>query len=650
MVNVKAEPGVGKTRVVQELYRHLATEDPYWPPVLAGLNQRKAVIPVREQWRGEPSFFWLGVSCFPRQDGRLWPALEDCLRHQLLVHARALLFRERRTAAAKRAAIRAATAIGGVIGIEAVNAVLELLGSVSEAREIAQALRAAARGGSDVPAEESVVRAALGVADLINAEGCAMVVVLDDAHDADATTLAAVERLLESSRGVLVVATSWSTAIARQCQEGHGFGAWLARVAETHRVDDRGLELLSVEALADIATAAAQNQQPVPVDREAVLLLGQRAWGNPMLLNSLLELVPANCLMLRAEDMDDLELLPSEPMMIYEQVWTRFLPVEIRKMLEVLAVLGSPIHERMLTAATRVLTDIRPVAMRHSIDEALQLGWLASVPDPYSNDRGIRFTERLFAEVAEGYSAALILRTRDQLVVAAVEEALALPRRASYHARIGAMKHAVQLLEMRVPAQAHPLAVTAFIRLANLVWSRDRPRTVQLLDLAVRTEEEQGAPPNPELLQRSSMARHNLGEIDAALAVCDSALPLMLAIKAYEASQMGRYTDALAAVRDGLEAEIAVPGSVAQVPMSGYSVIVGLADTLGAMSTMLHLPGALDAEVRSLFWAMVKRLVGEDRRSEVSEIMSLASAWNIPEDPDSREPQAFFIVSSGAVR
>jgi hypothetical protein len=114
--------------------------------------------------------------------------LEDGLKQQLQVHARALLIRRHRTSAAKQAAVRVATALGGLIGGEAVRAVVELLGTGSEAREIVNALSAAERSGA-AAADSDIVRATIDVADLINADGCPMVVVLDDAHDADASTL-----------------------------------------------------------------------------------------------------------------------------------------------------------------------------------------------------------------------------------------------------------------------------------------------------------------------------------------------------------------------------------------------------------------------------------------------------------------------------
>jgi tetratricopeptide (TPR) repeat protein len=623
MINLVAEPGVGKTRVVQEMYRWLAAQDRYWPFALVGLNQRKTVIPARTTWHGEPRFFWLGLSCFAVHGTRPWPVLEDALKRQLQVHARALLIRRHRTSAAKHAAVRVATSLSGLIGGEAIRAVVELLDTGSEAREIVTALSAAERSNAAV-ADSDIVRATIDLADLINANGCPMVVILDDAHDADASTLSAVECLLESSRGVLVVATSWPTAVARQRREGSGYGAWLQRVAPNHRVENLRLEHLTTEALADIAVSAARSRQFGNVDREAALVLAERARGNALMLFHLLEVASANALMLHAEFRGRLALLPSEPKGIFEEVWKRFLPEDVRQVLEVVAVLDTPVHEQLLIAATRVLAKTNPASVRRTIDSALELGWLASIPDPYSEDQSMRFTEPLHGEVAGGYATQLIDSSREGLVDAAVDQALDLPTRTSYHARVGAVRHAVELLEQRLPIVTSPQTVIAFVLLSHLLRNSDRRRAAQLMDLAVWAHDQLGLDPDPKLLLDTSNAWQSLGDFDTALAVFDSALPLMFAIKAYEAQTMERYEEALDAVRDGLAAEIAMPGSVAAMPFDGRWVTVLLTEILIGIYLFNYMD-PLGSEAKSLFWATAKRLAATNRLLEASAIVALAN-------------------------
>jgi tetratricopeptide (TPR) repeat protein len=622
MINVVAETGVGKTRVVQEMYSWLAKQDRYWPPTLVGSNQRKTVIPTRARWQGEPSFIWLGLSCFAVHGTRPWPVLEDSLRRQLRVHARALLVRRYRTSAAKQAAVRAATALGGLIGGEAVRALVELLGTGSEAREIVTALLAA-EGNSSTAADSDIVRATIDVADLINADGSPMVVVLDDAHDADPSTLAAVERLLESARGVLVVATSWPTAIASQRRDGSGYGAWLQRVEANHLVEDLALERLTTETLAGIAVSVAKSRRLGTVDREAALLLAERAQGNALLLLHLLEVASANALMLGPEYRDRLALLPSEPKDIFAEVWKRFLPEGVRQVLEVVAVLDTPVHEQLLIAATQALAKTHPISVRQTIDSALELGWLVSIPDPYSKDESMRFAEPLHGEVAGGYTSRLIDSTRQELISAAVDRALDLPARTSFHSRVGAVRHVVGLLERRLPEVENSQTVTAFVLLSHLLRSSNRRRAAQLMDLAAWAHDELGVAPDPDLLVDASVAWRSLGDFDAALAVFDSALPLMFAHKASEAICMERYAEALTAARGGLAAEIAKPGSVATAPHERWAT-VSLAEVLVSIC-LFNWGDSLAVQAKSLFWATTKHLAAAHRMPEASAIVGLVN-------------------------
>ena len=209
--------------------------------------------------------------------------------------------------------MNSAIAIAPFLGVEIVKSIAEALYKVREVREIASALEKAAGRDAETDADETVIKATMALAELINANGMSMVVVIDDAHDADATTLAAVERLLESPRAVLVIATSRPTALKRQRVNGEGFGLRLERAARTHRIENRELELLSPGELAGLAEAAVRERQPNAMDPAAAQLLADRAAGNPLLLAHLLELASANGLTLEERYLPDLEELPSEP-------------------------------------------------------------------------------------------------------------------------------------------------------------------------------------------------------------------------------------------------------------------------------------------------------------------------------------------------
>jgi tetratricopeptide (TPR) repeat protein len=632
MVNLSAESGLGKTRVLQELYGWLAAQDAYWPPELRGPNLRKAIVPSREQWHGEPRLYWLGLQCFSI-NGQPALALDTCLRYQLRLHARALLARQQRTVAAQRAAIKVATSIGGVIGIDALRALIELLKGLSEAKDLADELLVAAGRESEL-ADEDLVQATIDVADLISAQGSPLVLALDDAHDADASTLRLVERLLEGERAALVVTAGWPTAIAAQRHQGHGFGAWLQQSSAGHQIVQLELRPLLIPTLTAIAEAAISGHAVRRVDDKAAQLLVERAHGNALLLLHLLDLASAEGLSLIQSDRGQIALLPDDPEVVLGEVWSRFLPHEVRRLLEAAAVLDTPVHERMLVAAARSRAATAALGGQ-TVEDALRLGWLAAVADPYSDDRSLRFSEPLYAQTALRHANALIQSTRERLVLGAVKQALSLPQKASVYARTNAAQHAVRLLEEQIAQPECVLTITAFRQLASLVWVSDRRRAAELLEKAVRLDESHGDESSLELLLETSIAWCNLGEHDAALAVFDAALPRALAVKADQAVRMERYADAFVAAHEGLQAETRTAGAV--TPTSEHdSATVCLAASLAMIHHGLAIadpPSAspdLRARAQALFWATAHALTRENRLTEAKEVALLASTWGIP--------------------
>ncbi len=620
------DTGLGKTLVVRELYRRLAARDPYWPTALVDFNQRKAVVPLRERWDGAPRFYWMGLSCYPAGNGSPAPVLDDSLRYQLRVHARGLLIRRQREIAAKQAAIKAAGAIGELLGAGLVRTLIELFGDARETKEIIAALHAGAGDHEGSYSEESLVRAVLEVADLIDADGFPMVVVVDDAHDAHPATLAAVERLLSSPRRVLVITTSWPTALVRQCDEGRGFGAWRERVAATHQVQTLHLSPLSPATLADIATSAALSATAAgSVDREAALTMAKRANGNALMLSSLLKLASRNGLALRPQDIADLEALPRDPVSLLREEWERILPDRVQRVLEIAAALGSPIDERMLMGGLHALSGAGRSSLKRSVEETLRLGWMVPILDPYDSARSLRFAEVDRREMAEHNAGALIESARDRLVVAAVEQALSLPKRTSFHARTAVMRHAEALLEERMPQQAIPLAVRVYRILAALLSTSDPLRAARLMDLAVATHAKLGESVDLELLDDTAHAWHKAGDGDRALAVFDATLPLALALKAQQAWQAECYAEAIELAYEGVCAELAEPGSVAPIltPAGQHdSVLVSLAEVLAGANVLAGF--TMTDKVRSLLWEMIRCATERGRAAETAQVARIA--------------------------
>lgn len=146
LVNVTAETGVGKTRVVQEFFATVAARDPYWPPVITRGNDRKAVEP-RAAFEGQPRIFWFGIPCYRDPSGRPTPALEIAMERQVRVHARALLTSEKRSQHWPAALKDGARVIGALVGLGAVDELAKGLIHLSEAKDVVTELRAGAQAG-----------------------------------------------------------------------------------------------------------------------------------------------------------------------------------------------------------------------------------------------------------------------------------------------------------------------------------------------------------------------------------------------------------------------------------------------------------------------------------------------------------------------
>ena len=124
-----SQPGWGKTRIVQELYRALAADHPqprYWPPAIvdeetkmptlsALSHARKAVYPTRVEVPdgAEMDWMWWGILCQQRSHGQLAQAMFDDAT-QLYAHAESLM---RRADDVGGRAFDAGSAVIGVLGL-----------------------------------------------------------------------------------------------------------------------------------------------------------------------------------------------------------------------------------------------------------------------------------------------------------------------------------------------------------------------------------------------------------------------------------------------------------------------------------------------------------------------------------------------------
>jgi len=283
--SLEGHSGWGKTRIVQEFYRRLATERQpgaqYWPPSLipvvplakrVGLatSMRKRVYPeqvVREP-DAVPTWFWWGIACAVRS-GTPVQALADDLT-QFLQHEVGLQRRWRALASpAARLGARLSskkgelvdTAVGEGLGVAASLASVAVPGLgvlVLAAKWSVQGLR-----DNRLAAGTPVVDATGGGrADLVDelapalerlaAAGLPIVITIEDLHLADESLVELLARLLAAQGArVLVISTAWRGLLDEEHRPANRL---LKRVAP-----ERVFRVLAEDDLPDLGLSERQE-------------------------------------------------------------------------------------------------------------------------------------------------------------------------------------------------------------------------------------------------------------------------------------------------------------------------------------------------------------------------------------------------------
>lgn len=238
VVLVHAERGLGKTRIVMELYKHLSEHcdlNHYWPDNFEQMEDRVAVMPRAETCNYEPiiPFLWWGMQVpdNPNPGNTLLSSIDDLLSH--LVTMRIAHKRSQNS----RSALAEIADVGTDIGIEIVEAGVDIAGESVGLGIIKRLGQSAFRIGklinntaSDAnSAEIEGNNNAITVADevlkdldrVLNPKSkyfahCPAVIFVDDAQyaDLDQPLIAFIEKLIEQSARnawpLLLVFTHWS--------------------------------------------------------------------------------------------------------------------------------------------------------------------------------------------------------------------------------------------------------------------------------------------------------------------------------------------------------------------------------------------------------------------------------------------------------
>jgi len=419
LVVLTAPTGWGKTRVVRELYAHLAASDggDYWPPRLEAdggswLEARKCVFPAPFDVSEGASipFLWLGVACQRDRMGRELAALQYA-EAQFAAHVGPLAAALQGAGERWKTRLSAVGAVAGLFGLpDPVQAAMTWHGiatagwemltgewkTVRDRRAVDQARRvethgAAEESGRGVVLAEQIAR--------ISGPDLPIVLVLDDAHWADAGTIAFTGALLGRRAHVLLVATAWPDRLAVQRSEPGTFAHALPGWIEAGRAERRELERLPDAVVARMVGDAGEWERPAPARGPAeprlLRALCERADGNPNRLGGLMSLRVVRRALDSGASLTDEQIarLPTGDDEIVGAIW-RELPEHVREVLAVSTVQGAEFNPEWIPAAAEIL-DLADVE-RGLTEARSPWGWLRAV------DRALfAFLEAAFHERAE---------------------------------------------------------------------------------------------------------------------------------------------------------------------------------------------------------------------------------------------------------
>lgn len=608
LIDLRGETGVGKTRIVHEFYRRLVVDDPYWPPTITGKNQRKAIYPHVAP-RGEmPGLMWLGVPCGRESNGAPLALLEAHLPRQLEAHARGLLLRSARSEGRRAALATAAKAIVGLLGVDAINNLLDLCGHYEELRDLANDLRSEREASErnelfEVSSwvDERTVSACIDIARLLAENEIPLIVAIEDAHDADSTLLAFVRRLLVESLGTLVITTSWPTAVNAQCDDKTGFGEMLQETRASVpvlRLDIPPMETQDLQALAINRLGAGDSDDVLEDSRH----LAERAAGNPLHLMLLADVAEANDILLGEGRTQDIAKLKSDFTEVLRDVWTRFLPKEVHTIAVAAALLGTPVNDHLLLASARTLAVTKGrVPSLADIESAVRLGWLLVDPDPYGDDLSIRFADPMFRVVAEDRAELVVDARRRDACFAAVENAL-FPgdgTRSSVRGNLASHMQARRILAGDTIIEPVRVLMTSplLLRLAEDMWSMGRlQEAVSLAMRAAALASELLGALRLEIIAKASRFAFAVKDYEGATTVFNLAGNALLAQKARCLTLQERFEDAIDVAIDAMRAEETCAGALASIEHDFQPPLIEAAHVAVEAVTMLQ-AGGRNAEV-----------------------------------------------------
>jgi tetratricopeptide (TPR) repeat protein len=427
LVVLSAPTGFGKSRIVQEFYARIAASQSvpaYWPARIEGnqtlrwTDSRKCVFPSGfvVPAGAQLPWFWWGVSCGKRQDGRHAQALFDDAT-QLAAHGGSLYDRLRGADVAGRSFDGTSALIGalGLLGVALVPPVAigaTIAGGVRtlwQNKDLLDRLRnwRARRdmrtNGATVDAESHGRGAQISelAANLVTvSRKVPVVLAVDDAHWADPTLVEFVDKVLQNPRArVLIVATTWPILGANE--KTGPFSKWLrdALVAEPKKrcIEVKTLEGLGEQDLAELVQAEYAVVAPDdahPLSEAVIAGVLDLVGVTPMGVRALFGLERTRRLIAEGGlTLHEMGRLPRDLEDALRLYWDD-IPEEVQTVLAIAAVAGFRFLPTPVVAA----------ATAQEIDDAL--GRLKEGENPYSFVRNVEtglatFADPIFHDTAQ---------------------------------------------------------------------------------------------------------------------------------------------------------------------------------------------------------------------------------------------------------
>ena len=414
LISLEAPSGWGKTRVIQEVYKHIAERQssPYWPLSIIPeseddpVSRRKHLVPsfegVARDRKVLPEFFWWGLTCDMRSTNMLSRTLMEDIE-QLHFHApylEASWAASKLTGLGKYATIaKAKSALGGLFEEGATTGLAKLAelglgatpfgiglglklvtGGVKAAKDRREEVSRMELGSEGhKAADEDLIDETVNLFARLAHKDLPIIICVEDIHKATSPVLELLAKLVARNAPILILTTTWPgefekiSELNSLLETSWGPERILRMVydqpAPKGLPEDASLAQLPSKDLAEIICARYPK-----AETETITLLAQR-YKNPLPLELVLSMKSLSLdhpyLELAVEDIEE---LPETVRDLYNSLWNE-LPEQV---------------QQLLALSTELMPDDQPEWLMSLMAEvSLQMSdevWVKDISETVAND------------------------------------------------------------------------------------------------------------------------------------------------------------------------------------------------------------------------------------------------------------------------